>query len=396
MSFRSVIKSYADYYDALELSEGATPEEVREAFYACALRYHPDRNPDDSHATEKFKAACEAYTILREHAAPASVSQPGAAFVPLHRMPAEKAAAKKIGSLKRDLFLQLQPLRGSDQHIAKADTCLIRIIHCAHAGGYDASEDIGDVISAFAALKMREVRKARLHISTDDMLKKIDRYAAAAGCSMHYILSELWKAVHEHSPSPALDPVVRDAVEQIRGELHDLSLRFSVSIAALTRNLWEAFSEPEQKDIVLRHFGSLVQTALDQIFRLGRTYGFDTRGCIAEIMTLYCDQMLEESRNADFLIVDRFLKEMQSLSDTYEFDSSFYMNSILSEFLQQHAGKAQSGSVESKKQYLHYVDYFEKQYRHFHAASKKIRASLTAHNREIKHISYVIRMKLFR
>ena len=53
-----------DYYDVLGVEKGASPQEIKKAFRRTAMKFHPDRNPDDKNADEKFKEAQEAYEIL--------------------------------------------------------------------------------------------------------------------------------------------------------------------------------------------------------------------------------------------------------------------------------------------------------------------------------------------
>ena len=53
-----------DYYEVLGVSKSATPEELKKAYRKLALQYHPDRNPGDKEAEEKFKEAAEAYEVL--------------------------------------------------------------------------------------------------------------------------------------------------------------------------------------------------------------------------------------------------------------------------------------------------------------------------------------------
>jgi molecular chaperone DnaJ len=53
-----------DYYTILGISRGATPEEIKGAYRRMALKYHPDKNPGNKEAEEKFKSAAEAYSIL--------------------------------------------------------------------------------------------------------------------------------------------------------------------------------------------------------------------------------------------------------------------------------------------------------------------------------------------
>lgn len=53
-----------DYYEVLEVQKNATEDEIKKAYRKMALKYHPDRNPDNKEAEEKFKEAAEAYDVL--------------------------------------------------------------------------------------------------------------------------------------------------------------------------------------------------------------------------------------------------------------------------------------------------------------------------------------------
>lgn len=55
-----------DYYEILEVQRTSSGEEIKRAYRQMALRYHPDRNPDDPDAEQKFKEAAEAYDVLRD------------------------------------------------------------------------------------------------------------------------------------------------------------------------------------------------------------------------------------------------------------------------------------------------------------------------------------------
>lgn len=56
----------ADYYETLEISRTATPEEIKKAYRKKALQYHPDKNPGDAEAEKKFKDISEAYEVLSD------------------------------------------------------------------------------------------------------------------------------------------------------------------------------------------------------------------------------------------------------------------------------------------------------------------------------------------
>jgi molecular chaperone DnaJ len=56
--------SKRDYYEVLDVPKSASAEEIKKAYRKQALKYHPDKNPGDSTAEEKFKEAAEAYEVL--------------------------------------------------------------------------------------------------------------------------------------------------------------------------------------------------------------------------------------------------------------------------------------------------------------------------------------------
>ena len=55
-----------DYYEVLEVTKTASGEEIKKAYRKMALKYHPDKNPGDTVAEEKFKEAAEAYEVLSD------------------------------------------------------------------------------------------------------------------------------------------------------------------------------------------------------------------------------------------------------------------------------------------------------------------------------------------
>ncbi|MEM8501338.1 MAG: DnaJ domain-containing protein, partial [Pseudomonadota bacterium] len=58
--------SKRDYYEILSLDRGAEQAEIKKAYRRIAMKFHPDRNPDDADADAKFKEATEAYEVLSD------------------------------------------------------------------------------------------------------------------------------------------------------------------------------------------------------------------------------------------------------------------------------------------------------------------------------------------
>jgi len=86
-----------DYYEVLGVAAGAAETDIKKAYRQLALQYHPDRNPGDKQAEERFKAISEAYAVLSDPDKRAHYDRFGTA-------PAGGGADSGFGSLFEDLF----------------------------------------------------------------------------------------------------------------------------------------------------------------------------------------------------------------------------------------------------------------------------------------------------
>ena len=77
---------YQDYYETLGITRNASEKEIKQAFRKLARKYHPDVNPDDPSAAEKFKTINEAHEVLSDPAKRARYNQLGSNYRQWERM----------------------------------------------------------------------------------------------------------------------------------------------------------------------------------------------------------------------------------------------------------------------------------------------------------------------
>jgi len=93
-----------DYYEILGVPRTATQDEIKRAFRKLALRYHPDRNPDDPEAERKFREAAEAYEVLSNPEKRALYDRYGHAAFKGQTSTADVGAWDEVFDVLRDLF----------------------------------------------------------------------------------------------------------------------------------------------------------------------------------------------------------------------------------------------------------------------------------------------------
>ena len=95
--------SKRDYYQVLGVARNAAEDAIRKAYRRLAMKYHPDRNPDDAEAEERFKEAKEAYEVLSDAQKRAAYDQFGHAGLDAARG-AGPGAAEAFGDIFGDVF----------------------------------------------------------------------------------------------------------------------------------------------------------------------------------------------------------------------------------------------------------------------------------------------------
>jgi molecular chaperone DnaJ len=112
--------SKADYYEVLGVSRDADDQELKSAYRKQALKYHPDRNPGDHTAEEKFKTASEAYQVLSDADKRAAYDRYGHAGLGGQGFGAGPfAGGVDIGDIFGDLFGEMFNVGGSGQRASR-------------------------------------------------------------------------------------------------------------------------------------------------------------------------------------------------------------------------------------------------------------------------------------
>jgi molecular chaperone DnaJ len=104
--------SKEDYYDVLGVNHEASDQELKSAYRKMAMRYHPDRNPGDKAAEEKFKQASEAYQVLSDADKRASYDRYGNAGPQMGGAGSPFGGGVDLGDIFGDLFGEMFGMGG--------------------------------------------------------------------------------------------------------------------------------------------------------------------------------------------------------------------------------------------------------------------------------------------
>lgn len=127
--------SKKDYYEILGIGRNATAEEIKKAYRKSALMYHPDKNPDNKEAEEKFKEVAEAYEVLSDSTKKANYDNPNNGYNDLLKHYRQSRGGIRRGpDLNINLKLTLEEIHtGLKKTIRykRNDSCLV----CTGSGG---------------------------------------------------------------------------------------------------------------------------------------------------------------------------------------------------------------------------------------------------------------------
>jgi molecular chaperone DnaJ len=150
--------SKRDYYEVLGVDRGVSGKDLKKAYRRVAMKFHPDRNPDDAKAEEKFKEANEAYEVLSDEQKRSAYDQYGHAGVDQQGGFGGGGGGADFGDIFGDIFgggggrRQRGPQRGSDlrytlqidlEQAVKGTTAKIKIptlVSCKPCGGSGAKK----------------------------------------------------------------------------------------------------------------------------------------------------------------------------------------------------------------------------------------------------------------
>ncbi len=145
-----------DYYEVLGVKRDASGEEIKRAFRSLALRYHPDRNPDDLDAERRFKEVLQAYQTLSEPESRRRYDRLGPLYRPDGRPPTPEELSELLGRTLGSLFRRRKgPSRGEDlraqidvrlEEVVRGTSRFVEVsrqVRCQTCGGDGAAPEGG-------------------------------------------------------------------------------------------------------------------------------------------------------------------------------------------------------------------------------------------------------------
>lgn len=150
-----------DYYEVLEVSKTATVEEIKKAYRKKAIQYHPDKNPGDKAAEEKFKEAAEAYEVLSDENKRAQYDRFG------HAAPGGFGGHSGGGFSMDDIFSQFGDIFGD----------------FGGFGGFGGGSRGGRTVNRGSDLRIKVKLNLKEILEGAEKKIKVNKYVACSHCS---------------------------------------------------------------------------------------------------------------------------------------------------------------------------------------------------------------------
>ncbi|MBW1877311.1 MAG: DnaJ domain-containing protein [Deltaproteobacteria bacterium] len=144
-----------DYYNVLGVSRKATQEDIKKAYRGLAMRWHPDRNPDDQQAEQRFKDITAAYRCLSNPQERGRYDRLGPLYHPDGRPPRPEELNEVVSTAWGNLFRRRRKKKGEDlrytvstslEEVAlgmEKEIVVPRMVRCRNCGGDGANPDGG-------------------------------------------------------------------------------------------------------------------------------------------------------------------------------------------------------------------------------------------------------------
>ncbi len=147
--------SQRDFYNVLGVPRNASLDDIKKAYRGLAMRWHPDRNPDNEEVVQRFKDITEAYRTLSDPDKRARYDRLGPLYTPDGRPPRPEEMSEMVGTMFGNLFRRRSTAPGEDlrytltvtiEEVAtgvERDILVPRKVRCRRCGGDGADPDGG-------------------------------------------------------------------------------------------------------------------------------------------------------------------------------------------------------------------------------------------------------------
>ena len=151
-----------DYYKALGVSRGATQDEIKKAYRKLAVKYHPDKNPNDTQSEAKFKEISEAYEVLSDDKKKRSYDTYGSDVFKGGGMGSPAGGGAEFSSMEEALRTFMGAFGGGAGHSAGGEGAFDSFF----GGGFGESQ---------STARQGVSKKAQIAITFEDSVKGVEK-----------------------------------------------------------------------------------------------------------------------------------------------------------------------------------------------------------------------------